>query len=205
MSLTVQTVPSAIGDIYNWQSSVTIASNVAGANTGFARVQVASDAFFVLMAFLGSTNYDQVAGDFIAVIGAGPASAATLVSPPFHPNNFQVLIKYNDDINLMGAPMAQAALCSNGFHAGGQCPFPMIFPPMTTFNFDFYNVAPTLQLTGAGVARDLVINFGLYGYFVPVPQLSNYLASWPSYAAEARKGLPGWIERFTDIEMPAGV
>lgn len=205
MSLTVQPVPSAIGDVFNWQTQVTIASATEGANLGNARLQVDSGSFFVLMAFLGSTNYDQVAGDFIAVIGAGPASARTLITPPFVPNNFEVMIRYNDDINLMGARMPQACLCGNGYLTGQALPIPTVFPPMTTFNFDFYNVAPTLQLTGAGAARDLVINFGLYGVFVPVEQLSNFLASWPSYAREAERGVAGWISRFTGIDLPAGV
>lgn len=205
MSLTVQPVPSAVGAVFNWQTSVTIASNVAGANTGQARLQVDSSSFFVLLAFLGTTNYDQVAGDFIAVVGAGPAAARELISPPFVPNNFEVMIRYNDDINLMGAPMPQACLCANGYRTGEQLIWPTVFPPMTIFNFEFYNVAPTLQLTGAGAARSLVINFGLYGLSVPIEQLSSFLASWPSYASEAEKGLAGWISRFTSIEMPAGV
>lgn len=201
----IQTVPSAIGDVFNWQTSVTIASNVAGANTGQARIQVDSTSFFVLLAFLGSTNYDNVAGDFIAVIGAGPAAARTLVSPPFVPNNFEVMIRYNDDINLMGAPMEQACICGNGYRTGPALPYPVVFPPMTTFNFDFLNVAPTLQLNGDASARPLVINFGLYGIFVPIEQLSNFLASWPSYAREAQKGIAGWISKFTSIDIPAGV
>lgn len=204
MSL-VRPIPSAAGDVFNWQVSATIPSNVPGLNTGFGKLQVDSASFFILMAYLASTNYDNVAGDFIAVIGAGPAAARTLVSAPFVPNNFEVLIKYNDDTQLMGNPIPQAALASNGYRAGEQFPYPIIFSPMTTFNFDFYNVAPTLQLNGDGTARDLTINFGLYGYFVPIEQLSNFLAQWPSYAAQAAKNIPGWISAFTSIPMPAGV
>lgn len=196
-----QPSPSSSSDLFVWESQVTIASNVVGANTASDRVQVDSDRFFVLMGFLGSTNYDQVAGDFIAVIGAGPASARTLVSPPFHPNNFEVMIRYNSDTDMMGVPMPQACLCSNGYRSGPQLPFPTLYAPMTTFDFDFFNVAPTLQLTGAGAARDLQITFGLYGYFVPIERLSAFLQSYRAYQIQAQGQLAGWIANFTSQDM----
>jgi len=196
-----QPSPSSSSDLFFWESQVTIASNVVGANTASDRVQVDSDRFFVLMAFLGSTNYDNVAGDFIAVIGAGPAAARTLVSPPFVANNFEVMIRYNSDLDMMGVPMPQACICSNGYRAGQQMPFPTLYAPMTTFDFDFYNVAPTLQTEGNGTARPLQITFGLYGYFVPIERLSAFLQSYRAYQCQAQNQLAGWIKKFTSQDL----
>lgn len=200
-----QPVSSAYADLFTWIPAIdSIASNDSAnnANKAQARLQVQSDACFILHAFLGSTNYDNVAGDFIAEIGAAPTATRTLVSPAFVPNNFEVMIRYNSDINLMGAPVGQANLCANGYRAGNQLPYAMIFPPMTTFDFDFYNVAPTvLTLADKSTIVPLQITFGLYGYFVPVGQLADFLQSWDSYQIEAQKGLAGWVRKFTSIDF----
>jgi hypothetical protein len=201
-------LPSSQGDLFFWQVATDpIPSNVIGTGTYQAngRVQVASDKFFLLESFAGSTNYDNVAGDFIAVIGGGPASARTLVSPPIVPNNFEVAIKFNDDLSLTGAPIPQAVICSNGYFSGQQLPYPLLFAPMTTFNFEFFNVAPTLlKKADKTTAIDLVINFGLVGYFLPQEQLANFLAAYPGYAAHA-SAQPGWLAAFTGLDLPVTV
>lgn len=208
MSLTVQPIPSALGDAFFWESTATIASNAQGQNTSNGgRIQVASDAFFLLQGFLASTNYDQSAGDFIAVVGASPGAAARqLVTPPLIANNFSVKIKLNSDIDLMGDWMPQACLCSNGYRSGPQLVFPSLFEPMTTFDFEFMNTAQTL-VTAADNATvlSLAITFAVYGYFVPVEQLSNFLATFPAYGRQARKGQAGWLQQFTSLQLPVGV
>lgn len=193
-----QPSPSSTTDLFFWETQATIAA-IGG--TAADRVQVDSDRFFVLMAFLGSTNYDNVAGDFIAVIGAGPAAARTLVSPPFVANNFEVMIRHNSDNDMMGIAMPQACICANGYRAGQQMPFPTIYAPMTTFEFDFTNVAQVLQTEGAGTARPLQITFGLYGYFVPIERMSAFLQSYRAYQLRAQNSLAGWIKSFTSIDM----
>lgn len=199
-------ISSALGDVFTWESQVTIPSNTPGQNKQTANVQVQSDSFFCLMAFMASTNYDNVAGDFIAVIGAGPAAARTLVSPPFVPNNFEVQIRYNSDLAFSDTPMPQGALVANATRAGVQLPYPFLCPPMSTFDFEFYNVAPTLlKQAGGSTAIDLVVTFGLYGYFVKLEMLAAFLACFDAYQAAARQGMPGWIRRFTNIDMPASV
>lgn len=207
MSSIYQPVPAPAGDLFNWETVVTIPSNVAPNNVGYGKVQVDNTKFFVLHAFYGSTNLDQAGGDFIATIGASPGAAArTLITNPILPNNFEVGVKYNDDIDLTGAPVPQAALCGNTYRTGTQLPLGVIFSPMTTFNFTFYNVQQTL-ITAADNATliPLTITFGLSGFFVPIPQLSNFLAEWPAYALVANQGQAGWLSQFTGIAMPAGV
>lgn len=200
---TVIPVTPAIADVYVWKSVQTIASNVAGSNFASDRFQVQSDSWFCLMAFLASTNYDAVAGDLRAVIGAGPAAATQLVSPPVVPNNFEVMVKYNSDTALMGAPMPQAAIASNGYFSGRQLPFPLLFPPMTTFDFDFYNVAPTLlKAADKTTAINLTINFSLLGYFIPQANLENFLLIWPAYAKAANEQGAGWLRNFTAADVP---
>ncbi len=205
MSLTVQPVSPVYADIFDWKSTKTLTSNVVGAagNVIAEQLRLDSDKCFCLMAFLGVTNYDAVAGDFIAIIGAGPAAARTLVSPPTIPNNFEVTIKYNGDYDMMGAPMPQGCLCSNGYYGALQLVYPMMFPPMSTFDFEFTNTAPTLlKQADKTTAIDLRIDFGLYGYTIPLENLEQFLAAWPSYSKFARQGVAGWLRNFTSIKFP---
>ncbi len=197
-----QPITSPIGDLFYWESSATIASNSTAANANRATdfLQVNSDASFVLMGFLGSTNYDAVAGDFIALIGAGPAAARTLVTPPFVPSNFEVLIRYNAREDLMDAPMPQACICSNASLTGMQMPFPVLFAPMTTFDFTYWNVAPTiLTLADKATVISLQLTFGLLGYFIPNETIAANLTAYDAYAMgrQAMNGQKGWIKQFT--------
>ena len=203
--MNTQPQPSATLDLFVWESQPqALTTNVVGTSgqTASDRLQLAQDKFFILFGFLGSTNYDQSAGDFIALVGAGPAAARALVTPPFVPNNFEVMIRYNSEVELMTAPMPQACLCSNGYRTGVQLPIPIWYAPMTTFDFDFYNVAPTLlKEADKTTARNLQITFGLYGCFVPVERLQYYLQSYEVFAAAARQQLAGWIQKFTAQDM----
>jgi hypothetical protein len=200
--MSFQPITSPIGDLFYWESSATIASNspVANANRATDFLQVNSDSSFLLMAFLGSTNYDAVAGDFIAVVGAGPAAARTLVTPPLIPNNFEVLIRYNAREDLMDSPMPQACICSNGYRTGMQMPFPVLFAPMTTFDFTYFNVAQTiLTLADKATVIPLQLTFGLMGYFIPNETLAANLTAYDAYAMgrQAMNGQKGWIKQFT--------
>ena len=42
----------------------------------------------------------------------------------------------------------------------------------------------------------------MFGYNVPVENLSAFLAAWPCYEAEARKGYAGWLKKFTNMSVP---
>lgn len=205
-----QPITSPYGDLFYWESQATIASNSSlnNANRATDRLQVNSDSFFVLMAWLGSTNYDNVAGDFIATIGAGPAAARTLVSPPFVPNNFEVMIRYNSDTDMMDAAMPQACICSNGYRSGMQFPFPSLYAPMTTFDFTYYNVAPTiLTLADKATVISLQISFGLLGYFIPNETIAGNLGAYRPYqlGRQAMANQAGWIKQFTSITIPPAV
>ena len=201
--MNLQPVSSPYADLYVWKTVNTIPSNLTAnsANKVSANFQILGDSFFCLMAFLGSTNYDQMAGEFTAtgINGGNPV----LYSDPRIPNNFEVFIKYNGQINMMGSPVPQACICSNGYFDGQQLPYPLLFPPMSTFNFDFFNVAPTLfYQTQNTTLIPLTINFGLYGYNVPVENLSQFLASWPAMQEIAAAGQPAWIKNFTAMAIP---
>ncbi len=202
--MSFQPIPSNTADLFKWESQVVLTSNVVGNVNQKAtdRVQVDSDRFFVLTGFLGSTNYDQCAGDFIALIGAGPAAARTLVSPPFVPNNFEVMIRYNSDEAMMGVPMPQACLCSNGYRAGQVLPYPDIYAPMTTFDFEFYSTRPTvLTLADKATPINLEITFALDGYFVPIERLNAFLKCYRAYADMGQRMPANWIAQFTGIDM----
>lgn len=196
MSTNSQPVLSDVADLFWWKSTKTIASNVAatGANAGYDQVKLLPNSFFVFVAWRGSTNYDPMV-EFRASVGAGPA-AATALYPAVVPNNFEALVKRNNRFNMMDQPMPQACLTSSGYRAGDQVPIPIIYPPATTFNFTLYNVAEVLFLNADGSAKDLRIDFGLFGYNVPQGNLGVFLNSWPALYNKAMATLTG-------ISMPA--
>lgn len=199
----VQPVSPLCADVFDWKTVASIPSNVVGANLATDNLQVENDSYFFLMAFLASTNYDNAAGDFIAVTGAGPAATLQLIAPPRVANNFEVMIKYNGDQQLMGSPMPQGCLTANGYLSGRQLPYGMLFPPMTTFDFEFYNVAQTIQTAANGsTVKPLEISFGLYGYYIPTVNLEKFLAAWPAYYNEYCKGQAGWLSAFTALNIP---
>lgn len=176
-----------VADLFTWKVTATIPSNVVGQNAANSlEVKILSDSYFCFMAWVGSTNYDGCAGDFRAVIGSGPAAATTLVSPPTVPNNFEVRVTRENTVNMMGAPMPQAAVCSNGYHSGRQVPWPIMYPPNSTFQFDLWNVARTL-LTEADQTTPipLEINFGMFGYNVPLENLGKFLESYWQFRDKA--------------------
>lgn len=197
----IHPVSTSAADLFFWQTQVSIASNVAGANVDYAEFQSDSDKCLVLMAYTGSTNYDAFAGDVIAEVGNPLAAAVAGITPPFVPNNFQVSINVNSDWFLTGLnPVPQACLASNSYRTGTQFVVPTIFPPMTKFNFEFTNIARTLQLDAAGAARDLVINFGFMGYFVYNAKMSDFLETFDEYACQAQGPISAWLKKFTDID-----
>ena len=201
MSTIITPVASPAADLFHWQASIpAIASNAAGSNQAGARLQVDSGSCFILTSYAASTNYDSSAGDFIAVVGASPGAAArVLVTPPFVPNNFEVMIRYNSDQNLMDVPVAQACIAANDYRAGNPLPYPIIFPPLSTFDFDFYNTAPTvLTAIDQSTVIPLQISFALVGYFVNLAYLPQWLKTWPPYAQGAKSG-GFWLPKFTAI------
>lgn len=165
---------SNICDQFMWQTTATIPSNVVGANTARAQIKTLSDQWFCLTGFRGSTNYDNVQQFTTA------ATAAALYSPVCTPNNFEVEIQRGSFYNLQKYPIPQAVICSSGYRDGNQLPWGILYPPSTTFDFVFYNVAPQLLLTSGAVAIDLKIKFALQGYNVPKENLGALMSQWPT-------------------------
>lgn len=198
---TVQPASSSYADLFIWKTLVTIPSNAPGQQPTSQDLQILGDSFFCLMAFVGSTNYDPIAGEY--AVDDIDSGASHLYAPPRIPNNFAVFIKQDGQINLMSAKVPQACICSSGYLAGRQMPFPLLFKPSTTFNFDFFNIAPTLlQQSMAGAAIDLEINFGLYGYNVPAENLEQFCASFPAMQEIAATNQPLWLKNFTKMAIP---
>lgn len=199
----LQPVVSNVADLFTWKSAVTIVSNVVPNNRTTAQIKILSDSFFCLMGFRGSTNYDNFSGNLRAVVGAGPAAATRIGTPPRVASNFEVSIRH-EDVYLTATPVPQAVISSSGYFAGVQAPWPLLYPPSTVFYFDFYNTAPNLLLTAGAVALDLRINFGLFGYNVPVENLQTFLAQWaPLRASMARAFDAGQLpaQRLTGISI----
>ncbi len=195
MSTNSQPVLSDVADLFWWKTTKTIASNspVNNANIAYDQVKTLANSFFVFVAWRGSTNYDPMV-QLRASVGAGPANATALY-PAVVPNNFEALVKRNNRFNMMDQPMPQAALSSSGYRAGQQVPIPIIYPAATTFNFTLFNTAETLFLNADGSAKDLRIDFGLFGYNVPQGNLGVFLNSWPALYGKA-------LDVLTGIKMP---
>lgn len=196
MSTTVQPAVSDIADLFTWKTTATIASNdpTANANHSSAQIKILGNAFFCFMAWRGSTNYDPIAGEFkqTHVNSGNPA----LYSPAVVPNNFSVMVKRNNRFNMMTEPMPQGALCSTGYKAGNQVPWPVLYPPNTTFNIDLYNNAPVLLLaSNESTAVNMRIDFGMFGYNVPVANLQIFLDAWPELYKQA-------LETLTSVKLP---
>lgn len=197
-------IVSNLADFYTWKARATIASNVTGANSQTAQIKILADSFFAFFAFRASTNYDNFSGDLRASVGAGPAAATRLGTPPFVPNNFSVEIKRNDTLFSTSA-IPQSVLGSNGYRAGAQLPFPILYPPASVFYLRFYNTAPTLLNDNTATAISLEIDFGFFGMNVPVENLQKFLRCWPEMvaamtAAEQAGRMPGAF--ITEIDVP---
>ncbi len=185
-----QPVLSDVADLYWWKTTQNLTSITLGAvgNYGTDQVKIKPDAFFVHCAWRGATNYDG-AVQLRAVIGAGPAAATALYTPNV-PNNFEVMVKRNNRFQMMDQPMPQAAICSTGYRAGQQVPIPIIYPPLTMFNFELWNVAPVqFTLANQSTALNLRVDFGLFGYNVPKDNLGIFIGAWPEYYGRAMREL----------------
>ncbi len=201
-SVQLQPMGANEAEISVLQVSATIA---ALAGTATAQVQCLPDSFFCLMGYLGSTNYDGIAGQWKITNVA--ASAHVLYGPPIAPNNFSVFIQQDNNVNFSGAQLGipQAAICGNGYRAGNQLPFPVLYRPMTQFQFTFTNTAQVLldDSTGSpGAAVSLQIYFGMFGYNIPTQNLSAFLCAWPSYLRAAEENRPNWLRKFTGMAIP---
>lgn len=193
----IQPVSSPYADLYFWKSVVSIASNVAPANKATSQLQILGDSFFCLMGFAGSTNYDNWSGMFKA--DGIAANAFTAYGPPRVPNNFEVFITENSTFNFMNSPIGQGAICSNGYLGTQGLLYPILFPPSTSFNFDFFNVAPNLLALLNDDPVPLEINFSMFGYNVPTQNLNTFCAAWPAFQGIAMKGQNNWLEQFTGL------
>jgi hypothetical protein len=203
MSSSVQPASASYAKLHIWETTATIAAIGGIANDKF---QILPDNYFALFAIVASTNYDSFAGEWKAANVNG--GAALMYGPPRVPNNFSVQILQDNEKRfggaVGGAGIPQAVIASSGYMAGHQLPFPSIYAPLTTFQFQFTNTAPVLLNDNAGspAAIDLQIRLGFYGYNIPNEFLETFCGSWPAYQAEALKKQAGWLSRFTN--MPVG-
>lgn len=190
MSTNLQPALSDIADLFTWKTTQTLTTNVVGTAGQFAtdNVKTLNNAFFCFVAWRGSTNYDPVQ-QFRAALTSGNATA---LYPAAVPNNFEAFVRRNNRYNMMDQAMPQAALCSTGYRAGQQVPVPILYPPLTTFNFTIYHTAEVL-LTEANqsTAKNLRVDFGLFGYNVPAANLGIFMNSWPELYGIAMKSLTG--------------
>ncbi len=181
---------SAVADLYWWKTTKTLTSITPGAAGSFATDQIKLDnkSFFVFCAWRGASSYDP-AVQLRASIGAGPA-AATGIYPAAVPSNFSVMVKRENRYSMMDRPMPQAALCSTGYRAGNQVPWPIVYPPLTQFNFTIYNTAE-VQFTAANqsTAKNNRVDFGLFGYNVLAANWELFLAQWPELYGKAMDSL----------------
>lgn len=194
---TYQPVLSDIADLFTWKTTQTLTTNVVGTSGQFGTDQVKTlpNSYFVFCAFRGWTNYDGVVG-MRAVIGAVAGAAATALYPANVPNNFEVMVKRNNRFAMMDQPMPQACIASTGYRAGQQVPYPVIYPPATTFNFTIYNTAPQLMVQADGsTAINLRVDFGMAGYNVLKENLPIFLGQWPALYGKA-------IDVLTSIRGP---
>ncbi len=191
--MNLQPVVSDVADLFWWKTRATLTSIVVNAvgQTWNDNVKTLPGSVFVFVAWRGCSSYDSVT-QLRAVIGAPAGAAATALYPAPVPNNFEVMVKRNNRFSMMDQPMPQAAIASTGYRAGCQLPFPIIYPPATTFNFTIYNTAPVqLTLVDGATAINNVVDFGLFGYNVPVPNLQTFLGQWPALYGKALNTLTG--------------
>lgn len=200
----LQPVSSPYADLFVWKSSVTIPFDASGGaispspdDTETDQLQFLGDSFFVLMGFMGSTNYDNY---FIQVPVGG-----VQVLPARIPNNFSVLITQNNDQKMMSQAMPQACICGSGYTPGHQFPYPMILPPMTSIDFEYAAINPFFLFSDDNDPGqdpiDLQINFGLYGYNCPTENLGDFLASWAEMQRVAATNQPLWLKNFTSLSI----
>lgn len=192
--MNAQPVVSDIADLFTWKTVSTIASNssVNNANRESTQIKILGNAFFCFVAWRGSTNYDPIAGQFNI---ADPAAFA-LVTPAVVPNNFAAFVRRNNRFNMMDQPMPQGALCSTGYRAGTQVPWPILYPPNTTFNIDLFNTAQTvLTESDQTTVIPMRIDFGLFGYNVPVANLRIFLDGFPEFYGKA-------LAELTSVSLP---
>lgn len=188
--MNTQPVVSDIADIFTWKTVATIASNspINNANKESTQIKILGNAFFCFVAWRGSTNYDPIAGQF----NITQSPSWSLVSPAVVPNNFSAFVRRNNRFNMMDQPMPQGALCSTGYRAGMQVPWPVLYPPNTTFNIDVYNTAQTvLTESDQTTVIPLRVDFGMFGYNVPVANIRIFLDAFPEFYGKAISDLTG--------------
>ena len=189
---------SEIADLFWWKTTKTLTSNVIGNAGQYAtdQIKILGNSFFVFVAWRGETNYDSVT-ELRAIVGGGGGAAATALYSAAVPNNFEASVSRNNRFKMMDRAMPQAALCSTGYRAGQQVPWPIIYAPLTMFNFTVANVAPVM-LTKADQTTQipLRVDFGLFGYNVLGTNLPSFLAQWPELYGKAMGAL-------TNLSIPS--
>lgn len=196
MNNNLQPAVSDVADLFTWKTTATIASNASAANANHAsaQIKILGNSLFCFVAWRGSTNYDPIAGEFRTddVDSGNPH----LYSPAVVPNNFSAMVRRDNRFAMMDQPMPQGALCSTGYRAGNQVPWPVLYPPNTTFNIDLYNNAPVVLTNTSHVVIPMRIDFGLFGYNVPVANLQVFIDSWPALCGKA-------LQSLTSIRLPS--
>ncbi len=75
--------------------------------------------------------------------------------------------------------MTQAEICSAGYFSGKQFPYPVVYGPSTTFNFQFTDTTGLYLLTSGDVAIPLTISMWAIGYKIPVLQWGRFREYFP--------------------------
>lgn len=174
-----------VADIY-YQPVLTASNNtdaisIAAANgTANGYLTVVNQAYFALVGFGCWTNYDNAGG----VVETVAVTAEVLAGPPFVPNNFTVKIAREQNNEFSNLPLTQAELCSAGAFSGKQLPYPVIYGPSTTFNFQFTDTTGLYLLTEANAAIPLQIKLWAIGYKIPISNWEKFQEYFPGFRAE---------------------
>jgi len=157
------------------QPGVTI--NAAGGSAnGF--VTLTNDNYFALCGWACVTNYDNAAPE-----AATADSTTILPAPTTVPNAFTVAITRSGKTVYSNQPLTQAELCSSGYSAGKQMPFPVIYAPSITFDFVFTDLTQLFLLDGDDVAIPLSISLWMVGYNIRKSNWQRFLNIYPGLAA----------------------
>lgn len=169
-----------VADIY-YQPVLTAANNtdaisITAANgTANGYLTVVNNAYFALVGFGCATNYDNAGG----VAETAAVTAAVLAGPPMVPNNFTVKISREQNNEFSNLPLTQAEICSAAMFAGKQFPYPVIYGPSTTFNFQFTDTTGLYLLTSGDVAIPLSISMWAIGYKIKEDEWGRFKEYFP--------------------------
>lgn len=147
-----------------------------GTNKGY--ITLLDDSYFAHFGWGCFTNYDNAGG----LAETAAVTSTVLAGPPSTPNNFTVKIARGQNNTFSNLPFTQAELCATGQLAGKQMPFPVIYGPSVTFDFEFTDTTGLYLLTSGDVAIPLAIQLWMIGYKIPENKWDYFLEYFPNLA-----------------------